>query len=148
MLTDCVDIDYGHEVLPVAGTPWATRVATGPAGRAAVEIYLGATFIDVMVAHSLAPVPLRGARRVAGHGLMFCVAWGSLPSDGGPVRVEFQTGGLRSRRPRARRVMAVPVTEVCGHFWIATNVGRFDHVTITGLDFRHRCGVRTLRRSH
>jgi hypothetical protein len=144
MLTGRADVEYGRELRQIAGTPWSTRTAAGPAGRAALEIYQGAGLIDVMVAQSLAPILLRGACRVARHGRMFCVAWGSLPADGGHVRVEFQSGPLRAPGYWARRSTAVPPVEVGDHFWIATAAGRFDHVTASSPDARHRCPIRRL----
>lgn len=145
MLAGHAGVDYGHELLGLPGTPWSIRVAVGPAGRPALEMYRGAALIDVMVAQSLAPVLLRQARRVARHGQMFCAAWGSLPADGGHVRVEFRTGRLRRRGWRDQRVLTVPADEMCGQFWIATATGRFDRVTVTSLDSRDQCSVRTLR---
>jgi hypothetical protein len=141
MLTGRADLEYGHELVPMARTPWSTRVAAGPSGRPALEIYRGSAIIDVIVAHSLAPMLLRGARRARRHGLTFCVAWGSLPADGGQVSVEFQAGRLRSRLRGAQRVTAVRAAEVRDHFWIATATGRFDRVTVTSPAGRQRCPI-------
>ena len=144
MLTGRPYLEYGHELQQLAGTPWSTRMAAGPAGRAALEIYRGAALIDVMVAQSLAPDLLRGACRVTRHGLMYCVAWGNLGRDGGQIRVEFQTSRLRSRRRKAGRVLAVRAIEVADHFWIATVTGRFDHVTAASSNALWRSPVRRL----
>ena len=144
MLTSGADIEYGYELQQIAGTPWSTRMAAGPAGRAALEIYREAALIDVVVAQSLAPVLLRGAYRVSRHGVMFCVAWGSLPRDGGPVRVEFETSRLRYRRRGAGRAMAVRAIHIADHFWIATATGRFSRVTVATPDARQRGAVRRL----
>ena len=144
MLTSRAYLEYGHELQPLAGTPWSTRMAAGPAGRAALEIYRGAALIDVMVAQSLAPVLLRGACRVTRHGLMYCIAWGNLSPDGGQIRVEFQASRLRSRHRQAPRALAVRAAEIADHFWIATATGRFDHVTAASPDARWRSPVRTL----
>jgi hypothetical protein len=144
MLTTRADVDDGSVLRPLAGTPWSTRMAAGSAGRAALEIYRGASLIDVMVANSFAPLVLRGARRVSRHGLMFCVAWGCLPPDDA-VRVEFRARRLRVADHRARLVLAVPATRVGDHFWIATAAGRFERVTATSLDCHAQCDVRTLR---
>jgi hypothetical protein len=144
MLTSRAYLEYGHELQQLAGTPWSTRMAAGPAGRPALEIYRGATLIDVMVAQSLAPVLLRGACRVTRHGLMHCVAWGNLSPAEGQIRVEFQTSRLRSRHRKDRRVLAVSAIEIAGHFWIATATGRFDHVTAASTDALWRSAVRTL----
>lgn len=143
MLASGAHVEYGHELRQIAGTPWATRIAAGPAGRAALEIYAEATLIDVMVARSLAPALLRGAQRVARHGQVYCVAWGCLPADGEHVRVEFRRRRLRPGRPGARRPTTVPAIEVSDHFWIATTTGRFDSVTVSGPDFRTRSAIRT-----
>ena len=143
MLISRPDVDYGSAVRPVAGTPWSTRTAAGSAGRAALELYRGGTLIDVMVASSFAPLMLRGARRVARHGLMFCIAWGCLPADGA-VRVEFRTSRLRAAGRGGQRGLAVPAMTVCDHFWIAMATGRFNRVTATSLDCRSQCDVRTL----
>lgn len=147
MLTSRVDVDYGQELRQLAGTPWSTRMAAGPAGRPALEVYRGAALIDVMVARSFAPRPLRGAHRVARHGLMYCVAWGCLPADGSGIRVEFRTSRLRAllRNPGNQRARTVAPLEIAGLFWIATATGHFDRVAITGLDCQDRCVVRTLR---
>lgn len=143
MLTSGAHVEYGHEPRQIAGTPWSTRSAAGPSGRAALEIYSEATIIDVMVAHSLAPVLLRGAFRVARHGQMYCVAWGHLPADGEQVRVEFRRSRLRPSRPGAPRLLAVPSTEISDHFWIAPATGRFDSAIAASSDARMRSRIRT-----
>lgn len=147
MLTTRVDVDYGDELRQVARTPWSTRMAAGPAGRPALEVYWEATLIDVMVGRSFAPLLLRGAGRAARHGLRYCVAWGCLPADGSTIRVEFQPGKLRAllRWPSAPVTRTVAAVEVAGLFWIATATGRFDRVTVTGMDCRDRCAVRTVQ---
>ena len=98
-----------------------------------------------MVAQSLVPVLVRDACHVVRHGLMFCIAWGSLPEDGVQVRVEFQKNRMRFCADSSRRQMAVHAIEISGSFWIATTTGRFDRVTVTSLDSRRQCRIRTLR---
>lgn len=104
MLTTHADVHYGNVLRPLAGTPWSTRAAVGSAGRTALELYRGESLIDVMVANSFAPDVLRGACRVARHGLTFCIAWGCQPADG-TVRVDFRTSRLRVVGCGARRVL-------------------------------------------
>jgi hypothetical protein len=76
MLTGRTGLEYGQELRRLPGTPWSIRSAAASAGRAALEIYAFDDLIDVIVAQSVAPLPLRGARRVPWAGLPCCLARG------------------------------------------------------------------------
>jgi hypothetical protein len=123
-------------------------------------MYDAGTLVDVMVARSLAPRILRGARSAVWAGQPRAVAWGCLPwdgaglpwdgaglladgagllADGAGLSVTFARGHVRPR------VRAIEVTSIIGYFWIALADGRFDSVAVTHLGTRERCRTRTAR---
>lgn len=104
-----------------------------------MEMYDAGTLVDVMVARSLAPRILRGARSAVWAGQPRAVAWGCLPADGAGLSVTFARGHVRPR------VRAIEVTGIIGYFWIALADGRFDSVAVTHLGTRERCRMRTAR---
>jgi hypothetical protein len=128
-----------QELQQLPGTPWSIRAAGGSGGRTALEMYAAGTLMDVMVARSLAPRILRGARCAAGAGPPCAVAWGSLPAGGARPSVVFSRGRARPR------LIAAEVTAIAGWFWIALADGRSDRVTVTSPGIRERCRVRIVR---
>ncbi|MDX6396504.1 MAG: hypothetical protein QOJ73_7567 [Streptosporangiaceae bacterium] len=153
MLTSRTPVDSGPDLEHLPGTPWSMRPAAASGGRAAMEMYDAGTLVDVMVARSLAPRILRGARSAVWAGQPRAVAWGCLPWDGtglladGAGRPADGTGlsvtfGRGHVRPRVR---AIEVTSIIGYFWIALADGRFDSVAVTHLGTRERCRTRTAR---
>jgi hypothetical protein len=115
------------EGLPLPGTPWTVRFATATRGRAALELYEDGTLLDVLVDRTLAPTPLRGARRTPRHTL----AWGHLPPDGGLPLVGFHRG--------ARHRVHLPAFPAAA-FWLATAPGSFTRITLAGSTERLRAG--------
>lgn len=139
MLTSTTSCDRPHDRQHLPGTPWSIRPAAGSGARAALEIYQAGTIVDVVVAPSLAPRILRGARSAVWAGQPHAVAWGCLPAAGGSLSVAFTRGRIR---PRNR---AAEVTRVASWFWIALAEGRFDSVTVTHRGTRERRRVRKAR---
>jgi hypothetical protein len=153
MLTSRTPVDSGPDLEHLPGTPWSMRPAAASGGRAALEMYDAGTLVDVMVARSLAPRILRGARSAVWAGQPRTVAWGCLPADGAGLpwdgaglpadgtglSVTFARGHVRPR------VRAIEVTGIIGYFWIALADGRFDSVAVTHLGTRERCRMRTAR---
>jgi hypothetical protein len=153
MLTSRTPVDSGPDLEHLPGTPWSMRPAAASGGRAALEMYDAGTLVDVMVARSLAPRILRGARSAVWAGQPRAVAWGCLPwdgaglladgagllADGAGLSVTFARGHVRPR------VRAIEVTSIIGYFWIALADGRFDSVAVTHLGTRERCRTRTAR---
>jgi hypothetical protein len=153
MLTSRTPVDSGPDLEHLPGTPWSVRPAAASGGRAALEMYDAGTLVDVMVARSLAPRILRGARSAVWAGRPRAVAWGRLPVDGaGPswdgsglsadgtgLSVTFARGHVRPR------VRAIEVTSIMCYFWIALADGRFDSVAVTHLGMPERCRMRTAR---
>ncbi len=139
MLTSRTPVDSGPDLEHLPGTPWSMRPAAASGGRAALEMYDAGTLVDVMVARSLAPRILRGARSAVWAGQPRAVAWGCLPADGAGLSVTFARGHVRPR------VRAIEVTGIIGYFWIALADGRFDSVAVTHLGTRERCRMRTAR---
>jgi hypothetical protein len=128
-----------QDLQQLPGTPWAIRAASGSRGRIALEVYAAGTLMDVMVAQSLAPRLLRGARSAVWAGQPCAVAWGCLPADGAGVAVTFGRGRVRPRRN------AVEVTTIAGWFWIALADRRASSVTVTSCGIAERCRTRTVR---
>jgi hypothetical protein len=124
--------------VPLPGTPWSIRLAAGPAGRPAVEIYAAGSMLDVMVAPVLAARVLRGACSLAWAGQPCAVAWGFLPARPG-FSVWFTRGPARSR------CVAAPVSVIAGSFWVAPAEGRFRAVTVEHGGGRDRRRVRATR---
>jgi hypothetical protein len=137
----------GQDFQHLPGMPWSLRPATGSSGRAALEIYHAGSLLDVMVAPSLAPAILRGARCAVWAGARCAVwtgepcavAWGCLPADGRDLSVTFSAGRVRPR-PRAAEVISI-----AGWFWIALADGRLRSVTVTHGGTRERCRMRAVR---
>jgi hypothetical protein len=121
------------------GTPWSIREAGGSGGRTALEVYAAGTLMDVMVAQSLAPQILRGARSAVWVGQPCAVAWGCLPADGAGLSVTFSRGRVRPR------LNAAEITTIAGWFWIALADGRSDSVTVTSRGIPERCQMRLAR---
>ncbi|HUZ54505.1 MAG TPA: hypothetical protein VMU94_18525 [Streptosporangiaceae bacterium] len=123
----------------LSGTPWSTRTAAGPDGRPALEIYEAGLLVDVMVARSLAPRILRGARAAVWSGRSATVAWGCLPASGSlPVVVV-------TRRRRRPLIDAAEAVSLGGWFWIALADGHFAGVTVAILGSREQHTMRTTR---
>jgi hypothetical protein len=128
-----------EDLQQLPGTPWAIRAAGGSGGRTALEMYAAGILMDVMVAQSLAPQLLRGARSAVWAGRPCAVAWGCLPADGAGVAVAFGRGRVRPRRN------AVEVMTIAGWFWIALADQHADSVTVTSRGLAERCRTRTVR---
>jgi hypothetical protein len=139
MLTSRTPVDSGPDLEHLPGTPWSMRPAAASGGRPALEMYDAGTLVDVMVARSLAPPILHGARSAVWAGQPRAVAWGCLPADGAGLSVMFARAHVRPR------VRAVEVTNIIGYFWIALADGRFDSVAVTLLETRERFRMRTAR---
>ncbi|WP_126640026.1 hypothetical protein [Embleya hyalina] len=102
------------------------RVGRGSRGRPALEVYAGYRLIDVAVAGStLAPTLLRGALRSARREPAWALAWGVLPDDGVPPRVEFRRG---------RFVLQAPATIFADRFWVATVPGTYRALAVRTTD--------------
>jgi hypothetical protein len=161
---DCrVPADWLRDLQHLPGTPWSLRLAGAPDGRHALEVYDAGVLVDVMVARTLAPRILRGARSAVWAGEHRAVAWGSLPPGGaggqagagGGLRADVACAGqagaplqVAFRRGRVRpRLRLAEVATIAGCFWIALASGRFGHVQVTDRDTRHRAGLRTARPS-
>ncbi|GAA1971850.1 hypothetical protein [Kitasatospora viridis] len=93
---------------PIGG-PWSVRQTVGRAGRRALEVYEAGELIDVLVASTLSPDVLRGARRTRAAGF----AWGRVPADGPAPQVAFAQARVRAQWEPAELV------ELPGGFWLA-----------------------------
>ncbi len=110
---------------PLDGTPWSVRYARGPGEQSALEIYEAGECVAVMVATSVAPQLLRGARRASRGGQGFGLAWGRLPADGPAIRVTFAIGRLRrmGRGDAASEGIRPDVIDIAGWCWLAVAAG-------------------------
>lgn len=129
------------------GTPWSLRLAGAPDGRPALEVYDAGVLVDVMVARTLAPQALRGARSAVWAGEQRALAWGCLPDrdvrNGTPAGTGLQ---VTFRRGRVRPRLNLPeVTTIADSFWIALADGRFGRVKVTHGGGQQRAGLRTVR---
>ena len=123
----------------LAGTPWSARAAAGSDGRAALEIYEAGLLIGVMVARSLAPAILHGARAAAWPGRSATLAWGCRAADGSLPVVIF------TRRRVRPLIGAAEPAGVGGSFWIAVADGHFDGVTVAVPGSREQHTMRATR---
>lgn len=128
-----------QDLLQLPGTPWAIRAAGGSGGRTALEMYAAGILMDVMVAQSLAPQILRGARSAVWAGQPCAVAWGCLPADETSLAVTFGRGRVRPR------LSAAEVMTIADWFWMALADRRADSVTVTSHGRAERCRTRTVR---
>lgn len=119
-------------VMALAARPWSVRRARGPGGRPALELYEAGRLADIIVASTVAPQILRGARRSCCAGQMFSLAWGRLPADGQGVSVAFARNW-----PRPATVPA-EIVEAAGLAWFAIAAGRFASVSAVYGDGRDR----------
>ncbi len=110
---------------PLEDTPWSVRYARGPGKHPALEIYEAGEFLAVMVATSVAPQLLRGARRASRGGQGFSLAWGRLPADGPAITVTFATSRLRriGRGDAASEGIRPEVIDIAGWCWLAVAAG-------------------------
>lgn len=122
------------------GTPWSVRTAAGSPGRPSLEVYAGGVLVDVVVATPLTAGVLRGACRAGRGSRQQAIAWGRIPADGTPVRVEFTAGGRRQPPTDAA------VTGLGRWFWVALADGEITAVTVTHRGGRERRRVRRFRR--
>jgi hypothetical protein len=115
------------------GTPWSVRHACGLGEQPALEIYEAGEFVAVMVATSVAPQLLCGARRASRGGHGFGLAWGRLPADGPAIAVTFAAGQLRriGRGYAASEAIRPEVIDIAGWCWLAVAAGRLAVVLIS-----------------
>jgi hypothetical protein len=112
-----------HPDLRLPRSDWLLRVASGSAGRPALEVHDTRGITDVSVAVPAAISVLRGACRSARSApLPWSLAWGQLPQGADGVEVVFRTGKLVER---ARAV------SIAGRFWVAEVPGRYRAVTVS-----------------
>ncbi len=136
----------------MTGTPWSVRHARSAGEQPALEIYEDGDLIGVMVAHTMAPQLLRGARRACRGGQTFCLAWGRLPGDGSAMTVTFNTGWRRGFSTSWRRGMTQrqqdagaiqpDLTDLAGWCWLAVAAGQFDAVMVATRATSHRLRFR------
>jgi len=120
------------------GAPWRIRLAAGPAGRPAVEIYASGCIVDVLVAPPFAACALRGACSVRWAGQRCTLAWGYVPPGAG-----LCVGFVRSL-PGGPACPA-RVSVIAEWFWAAAAAGRFRGVTVHHGGGRERCRIRATR---
>lgn len=116
----------------LADTPWSVRHARGTSGQPALEIYEAGDLIGVMVAHTLAPQLLRGARRASRAGHTFSLAWGRLPADGSAMTVTFGDGWRHGRASRRRHggPTRPELTDLADWCWLAVAAGQYGAVRV------------------
>ncbi|MGW1995074.1 hypothetical protein [Embleya sp. NPDC001921] len=113
------------------------RVGKGSRGRPALEVYTGYRLIDVAVAGTaLGRTLLRGALRSGRGEPPWALAWGVLPNDGVPPRVEFRRG---------RFILPAPATIFAERFWVATVPGTYRSLTVNTDDTTPTEGGRLTR---
>lgn len=110
--------------------PWSVRLATGRAGRPALEVYEHGELLDVLVTSTLGGQLLRGARRAVDGEQPSGFAWGRLDATGRLPEVVFASGRLR---PLWR---AAELRELDGGFWLATAPGPLAGVVASWADGR------------
>jgi hypothetical protein len=126
------------------GTPWSVRHARGPGEQPALEIYEAGELVAVMVATSIAPQLLYGARRALRGGRGFGLAWGRLPADGPGITVAFATGRLRriGQGDADSNGIRPEVIDIAGWCWLAVAAGRLDVVLVSHRSTRERLRLR------
>jgi hypothetical protein len=139
MLASGTQFQLVPELHDLLGTPWSTRAAAGPDGRAALEIYESGLLIDVMVARSLGQQILRGTRAARWPGRSGTVAWGCLPANGDIPAVVF------TRRHGRPPIDAAEPVVVGAFFWFALADKRFASVTVTRRGTREQHTMRATR---
>ena len=129
---------------PLDGTPWSVRYARGLGEQPALEIYEAGECVAVMVATSVAPQLLRGARRASRGGQGFGLAWGRLPADGPAITVTFASGRLRrmGRGDAASEGIRPEVIDIASWCWLAVAAGRLDVVLVSHRGTRERLKLR------
>jgi hypothetical protein len=97
-----------------------------------------------MVATSIAPQLLYGARRAASGGQGFGLAWGRLPAGSPAITVTFATGWLRRicRGDAASEGIRPEVIDIAGWCWLAVAAGRLDVVLVSHRRTRERLRLR------
>ncbi|WP_406278955.1 hypothetical protein [Embleya sp. NBC_00896] len=105
---------------------YTMRLGRGSRGRPALEVYAGYRLVDVAVAGAaLGPTLVRGALRSRRGERPWALAWGVLPEDEVPPRVEFRRG---------RFALPVPATIFGGRFWVSTVPGTYRSLTVRTAD--------------
>lgn len=143
----------GLAVLTAAPPPtwpdltWIVRPGGAHGARPALEIYVGSTLADVLVATSFSravlgggcrAVLLGGGCRAVLHGRQFAIAWGHLTA-GSPPPLVFRTHGPFRRSDPGLVAIAGP------QFWVAVADGAFTSVSAghgSGADFRRLRRIR------
>jgi hypothetical protein len=121
--------------------PWSVRMTRTVAGGPAVEVYVGESLVDVVVAAPWGRLLLSGACSAVVFGKPHTIAWGRLPVLGEPVPgLEFTRGRVFSR-PRP-----VYADRIASWFWVAEAAGRFGRVTAVSRGKRESLRVWSLGR--
>jgi hypothetical protein len=117
------------------GAPWSVRVARSMGSGPALEVYVGGSLVDVVLASSRGARLLRGACSAVVAGKPCTIAWGCLPVIGGPQpRPEFSRGWLFFSR-----TLPATADSIADRFWLAAAKGRFGRVAVDSHGTREWC---------